>query len=53
MTRHAGFIVPGLPQHAIQYRYQRTGTLWEGRNKSTLLDSGQAVSLPGAISQLH
>jgi hypothetical protein len=39
VARLPRFVVPDQPQHVIVYSYQRTGTLWEGRYKATLIDS--------------
>ena len=38
MARLPRLSLPGIPQHIIQ-TYSRSGTLWEGRYKSTLVES--------------
>lgn len=39
MARLPRFVLPGHPQHVIVRGNKRTGTLWEGRYKASLVDS--------------
>ena len=41
MPRQPRYLLPGFPQHVINRKYERTGTLWEGRYRASLVNSDE------------